>query len=122
MKHLTRLSDEKNEILRDLEKPEIKLSNLDKFIKIATDLSVNLLEVWSKQDYEQRLELQKLLFPRGIRYNRKKQLYRTNEINTLFVLNPLFSENYKSIKEKRETVNYDFPAKVVPQGLEPWTP
>ena len=121
-KHLTRLSDEKNEILRELEKIEIKLSNLDKFIKTAVDLSVNLLEVWDKQDYDKRKELQKLLFPRGIKYNRKNQLYRTKKINTLFLLNPSFSKIYKAKKEKRETVNYDFPAKVVPQGLEPWTP
>ena len=118
-KHLTRLSDEKNNILKDLEKPEIKLSNLDNFIDFSINISANLLTMWKEQDYANKVDIQKLVFPRGIRYNRKKGIYRTLDVNSLFKLNSLFSTTYKDKKRKRETVIYDFPAKVELRGVEP---
>ena len=66
------MTDEKNEILRDFEKPEIKLSNLDKLLDLAAEISSNLLDMWDKQDYDKKVIIQNMLFPEGIRYNRKK--------------------------------------------------
>ena len=72
--------------------------------------------------YENKVNLQNMLFPEGIWHNRKKQHYRTQRINSFLGLNNLFSERYKGKDKKRETILYDFPSKVVPHGLEPWTP
>ncbi len=58
--------------------------------------------MWSEQNYEKKVEIQNLLFPDGIRYNRKKQHYRTTRINSLFLLNTMFSDNYKDNKKKRK--------------------
>lgn len=120
-KHLSKLSNEKNEILKELEKPEIKLSNLDKFIDFSTKISTNLLNVWNKQNYEQRVNIQNLVFPEGIRYNRKKQHYRTQRINSMFSLNNLFSETYKDKKQKGQLIFDKLSLKVNPEGFEPPT-
>jgi len=118
-KHLTRLTDEKNEILRESEKPEIKLSNLEKYIDFSVNISSNLLSLWENQDYEQKLTIQKLLFPKGIRYNRKKQHYRTERVNSLFAINSVFSEAYRDKNKRGETIINDFPSKVELRGIEP---
>ena len=121
-KHLTKLTKKRSEILNEFENPAIKLSNLNKYIDFSTELSSNLLNIWGKQDYEQKVKTQNMLFPEGIRYNRKKQHYRTHRINSLFTLNTLFSETYGDKKQRGETIFYDFPSQVGPHGLEPWTP
>lgn len=46
------------------------------------------------------------LFPNGIRYNRKKQYYRTQRVNQLF------SDTYVAKNKKRETILNDFPQQV----------
>ncbi len=117
-KHLKRLTNEKNEILKDSNNPEIKLSNLNKLIDFSTKISSNLLKTWDKQDYDKRVEIQNILFPVGIRYNRKKQLYRTDRINTLFSSNTLFSESYKGDKKSGNLILNEKSASVPPTRLE----
>ena len=118
-KHLTRLTNEKNEILKEFEKPEIKLSNLEKFIEFSTNISSNLLNIWDKQDHSERVDIQKMLFPNGIRYNRKKQHYRTQRVNSLFALNGNLSNTYMGAKKRGETILNDFSSEVELEGIEP---
>ena len=118
-KHLTRLTSEKNDILKEFEKPDLKLSNLEKYIDFSVNISYNLLGMWSNQDYEQKLNIQKLLFPDGIRYSRKKQYYRTQRVNSLFSINNLFSDSYRGEKERGETTICNFPSNVGVRGFEP---
>ena len=116
-KHLKRLTDDKNEITKELEKPEIELSNLDKFINYSVETSPNILNIWKEGNYENKVNIQNMLFPEGIRYNRKKQHYRTQRINLMFILNTSFSKAYRDKNKKRETILNDFPSQVVPHGL-----
>jgi len=118
-KHLTRLTSEKNEILKEFEKPDLKLSNLEKYIDFSVNISSNLLGMWNNQDYEQKLNIQKLLFPDGIRYSRKKQHYRTQRVNSLFSINNLFSDTYRNKNKRGETILNDFPSGVELRGIEP---
>ena len=115
------MTSEKNEILKEFEKPDLKLSNLEKYIDFSVNISSNLLGMWNNQDYEQKLNIQKLLFPDGIRYSRKKQHYRTLRVNNLFSINNLFSESYKGKKERGETTICNFPSQVIQAGFEPTT-
>ncbi len=103
-KHLAKLMSEKTEIERSLTKPEIKLSNLDKLLDFSTKTSTNLLNIWENEDYDKKVKIQKLVFPNGIKYNRKKELYRTEKINSIFSLNLVFSDNYKDKKESRKLI------------------
>ncbi len=105
--------------MKDFDKPEIKLSNLDKMIDFSTEISSNLLNVWSNQSYDKKVLFQNILFPEGIRYNRKKQHYRTTRINTLFSVNTLFSEKYKDNKKSGKLILDENSALVAGAGLEP---
>ena len=77
----------------------------------------NLLITWNNQDYDKRVEIQNILFPEGIRYNRKKQLYRTDRINTLFSVNTLFYDNYKDKKKSGKLIINENSASVPPTRL-----
>lgn len=118
-KHLKKLSSEKEQILEEFENPLIKLSNLDKYIDLSLKMSHNLLNLWNKQDHHQKSNLQKILFPEGIRYNRKKEVYRTERVNSLFSLNNRFSERYKYKKQKGGTILNDSSGLVAGAGFEP---
>ena len=99
-KHLTRLTKEKETIVKELENPILKLSNLKEYIDYSLKISSKLLDMWDKGEYDQKVIIQQLVFPSGIRYNRKKQLYRTQRVNSFLRLNPMFSETYKAKKKK----------------------
>ncbi len=118
-KHLSKLTSEKNEILIEINKPHLKLANLQKFIDYSVKISSNLLNMWDEGNYDDRMSIQKMLFPKGIKYDRKKQQFRTLRVNNLFVVNSSFSESYRGKKEKGEATNCDFPLQVNPKGFEP---
>ena len=111
-KHLAKITKEKNEILKDLDAPQIKFSNLENFINMAVEISCNMLKIWDLSDYDEKMNLLKLLFPDGILYNRKKLLFRTLSVNKLFESSPLFSETYKAQKEKGELFLNNSPQQV----------
>jgi hypothetical protein len=73
--------------------------------------------LWTNQDYDQKLNIQKLLFPDGIRYIRKNNPYRTTRVNNIFAINNLFSEAYKPKNERGKTIIYDFPSEVELRGV-----
>ena len=60
---------------------------------------LNLPQLWLSSGYRAKLELQELLFPQGIIYDREKGIYRTPEINdVVFAFSQLakgFSGNEK---------------------------
>jgi site-specific DNA recombinase len=47
-------------------------------------MSSNHPSLWRKVNYEGKRKLQYLVFPEGIRYDRKNDDYRTPRINLLF--------------------------------------
>ena len=77
--------------------------------------------MWDEGEYQQKIIIQQLVFPSGIRYNRKKQVYRTQRVNSFLTLNPMFSETYKTKKENGGIILNDPPTWVGPPGLEPGT-
>ena len=60
--------------------------------------------MWDNENYDKKVEIQKLLFPEGIRYDRKKEHYRTIKVNSIFSLNTLFSDKYKDNKKSGKLI------------------
>ena len=118
-KHLTRLTKEKETIVKELVNPILKLSNLKEYIDYSLIISSKLLDMWDKGEYEEKVIIQQLVFPSGIRYNRKKQLYRTQRVNSFLSLNTMFSKEYKVKKENGEIILNDSPTWVELRGVEP---
>ncbi|MFC2111261.1 recombinase family protein [Bacteroidota bacterium] len=112
-KYLKQLNEEKDIILKELENPLVKLSNLDELVNFSIKTSTNLLSLWGSQNYDDKRTLVNLIFPEGIRYNKENEQYRTERVNTFLSLNNLFSESYKGKKEKGNLKLIEVPALVV---------
>ena len=78
------LEKEKSELEKELAKPAKGVSNLEKCLDFAINLSMKLATVWSSARYSDQQRLQFLVFPEGIFYNRKTDECRTENINPVF--------------------------------------
>jgi site-specific DNA recombinase len=76
--------DRKSEILNSLEKYKYTSSNLTTLHEDAILISANIATAWSSSGYKQRDEIQKIVFPEGVYYDREKEAFRTNLVNPAF--------------------------------------
>jgi site-specific DNA recombinase len=114
-----RFRDEKREILDQLQRVDFGLSNLDKYISFAVNISSNLQEMWEVADLRTKEKLQNLIFPEGIYYDRKNSTYRTERTNVIFELIHSISEALMPIKKGQISSSADLSLCVRMEGLEP---
>jgi site-specific DNA recombinase len=76
--------EEPEAIMKKLEKTNYSISNLEEKIAAAFNLSAKLSTVWHSSDTAMKEELQKLVFPDGIVYDRTKDAFRTGKVNVVF--------------------------------------
>ncbi|HWY09900.1 MAG TPA: hypothetical protein VN026_01180, partial [Bacteroidia bacterium] len=76
-----KLVAEKGEIQTEIDNLSINLSNIESAINKYCNLVMKVPHLWRDSDYKGKLELQNILFPRGIFYYREIDDYRTLEIN-----------------------------------------
>ena len=97
------------------------ISNLENMIDKASKISKNLSKTWKDMSYEQKVELQKFVFPRGTTYDKENKRVRTPEVNLLFELTKRTSVIYEDKKSGILTQNEMDSALVGHTGLEPVT-
>ena len=95
------------------------LSNLEKSIDIALQLSCNLKKLWSLGDLETKKSVQHLVFPEGIIYDYQNDCYRTERVNSLFAIIPSLSNNFSQNKNGTTPKNLESSRQVLKAGLEP---
>lgn len=110
---------EKLEIEGMLENASISSSNLDKCVEYTINLSGNLLKMWREADILGKQNIQSLVFPGGIRYNREKDEVRTERVNIYFSVILTLSAHYREEKEKGKYSKNTFPHLVESEGFEP---
>ena len=71
-------------------------------------MASNLSKIWSSGDYAVKEQLQYLLFPKGITYDRQKDDYRTLEENSIFSEIALIAGNTKGVKTEKTDKNIRF--------------
>jgi hypothetical protein len=86
IKFRPKYAQEKVQILRTMEKTQVKKSNLENQLETAISFSRNLATVWVSSSVAQKEALQKLVFPDGVIYNLEKRQYRTEKLNAAFQL------------------------------------
>ena len=59
-------------------------SNLEKAVEKGLNIAENISQLWISSDYYEKQQLQYLVFPEGMLYDKKNDTVRTNRINTLF--------------------------------------
>ncbi len=91
-------------IEEEIEKSTLKLSNPEKAINFIVDLSSKLPTTWDFNDYSQKQNVQKLLFPDGLRYNIENDEYLTPRW-----ISPIAVTSYLStvLKEKKNGIPDD---------------
>lgn len=85
-KHHRKVSQEKQEIQKEIDRTGKQMSSREKFLKEAVQIASNLAVLWENGDYKDRQRVQKLVFPEGISYNRQKDNCRTHRVNSIFLL------------------------------------
>lgn len=63
-----------------------KISNHKNFIDKSIAILQNTSKIWSEGDIENKIRIQKLVFPEGLSIKAKNRQYLTNKVNQLFVL------------------------------------
>ena len=80
---------------------------------------MNLLLLWSSNSYRGKLEIQELVFLKGIVYDRKKESFRTSEINQVALVMSQLSKEIDINKKADSNSNSHLSALVRTKGLEP---
>jgi hypothetical protein len=78
---IARYQKERSNIETQLAECSVTISNISECIKNAVDLSAKLNTLWASSGINLKEELQKLIFPKRISYDRKNGSFRTEEMN-----------------------------------------
>jgi site-specific DNA recombinase len=120
-KYRAKFTEEKQEKEKELTKSGKRVSNLIDYIETAFRVYRKLMPAWDLADYCDRQDLQFLLFPDGMFYDKKKDQCRTPKVNAMF----LRIARQQRLLEENNKGNCDgmsqFPHLVARTGIEPMT-
>ena len=105
----------------ELERVSVNLSNLAEYIETTIVIACNLGVYWKKQDFDVCQKIQKLVFPKGVEWDKEKRSFLTNDANSFFDITRTISANYKNEKDKKRDKSFDSSRLVAGGGLEPPT-
>lgn len=71
-----------------------KLSNMDEIADHACVIACKLSDLWNDGDYQSKVDLQNLLFPDGVLWDRNIGNYRTEKTNSIFETINRISNDY----------------------------
>lgn len=115
-KYKTELAAIEKEII---ETESFDCSNLDLIINKAVDISENLSKIWHSGDYLTKQRVQYLVFPDGIRYDKKNDHVLTPKVNAVFSCIPLLTDNTKATKKGKAAIYDRLSHRVELVGVEP---
>ncbi len=121
LKYQSKFKAEVIEIRQKLEKSSVQVSNLEHCVEKVLDYSVNLREMWGSAGYKQMQELQYMIFPQGLYYNKKMNTCRTPEIKSSFLWIAQQSQAITGKKVGIPELNLTYSNLVGAAGFEPWS-
>lgn len=120
-KSIKKYKTEKQEIEGQMQKMDFKVSNLSEYLDQSIMLASKLPEIWASGHYEAKQNLQYLVFPEGIYYNKQNDKCRTERVNSVFALMASISSNSIQKRSGLKSKNSVKSALVAGTGLEPAT-
>ncbi len=117
-KYVEKYKEEKKEIDKILNQSENEVSNLELCVEKALSICTNLPSLWSSANYSTKQKIQFLLFPEGIRYNKKNNQCRTDRINSVFGYISQLTRDANKQKSGISTVTFDYSALVALPRIE----
>ena len=122
IKHAGQIKEEIVELSKESDTSAFNSSNFDNAVEKCLTIAENISQSWVTAKYEGKQQLQKLIFPEGILYNKQNGVVRTSRVNSLFAAIPLLagdsSENKKADSLKNRLKSNDVPR----TGFEPAHP
>jgi site-specific DNA recombinase len=121
-KFTSKYNDELNQLTQEIKTNANSSSNLEKAVEKGLKIAENISQLWVSSDYYEKQQLQYLVFPEGLLYDKKNDIVRTNRINTLF--REIAVNTRVSVKTKKDNSykNCLFGSNVGMTGFEPATP
>ena len=121
-KFTSKYSDELNQLTQEIKTNANSSSNLEKAIEKGLKIAENISQLWVSSDYYEKQQLQYLLFPDGLLYDKKNDTVRTNRNNTLFHEIAVNTRGLDKRKKDNPQLNCLFGSNVGMTGFEPATP
>jgi Skp family chaperone for outer membrane proteins len=85
-KYTAKYKEEKHKLEEELQKAGKSISNLSAYTDKTLLIASQLGRLWQEGDFETREKLQYLIIPEGVQYERKNEAFRTQRINSVFLL------------------------------------
>ena len=118
-KYTAVFNEERKAIEQELAKCSFRVSNLEELIDFTLSISSNLATAWDLGGYREKHALQFMVFPKGIRYNRKNDGCRTEEVEEIFSYFASLNSVLRERKGGNCNKNLQFPPLVASSGIEP---
>ncbi len=83
-KYGTKFKQELSEMKAKFTSSGFDSSNLKLAVEKSLKIAENLSQLWLSASFEEKQQLQKLIFPHGVLYSKQKHEVRTERVNTLF--------------------------------------
>ena len=77
--------------------------------------------MWQQASYQRKLEIQEMVFPEGIMYDREIDNYRTTKINSVILTISELSGRLEGVEKEKTACVSGFSNVVGPLGIEPST-
>jgi site-specific DNA recombinase len=106
-KYQVKYQAEQAPIVEEIQKFENPVSNHENLSKSSAKAICNLLSIWEELDYERQQDFIQAVFPKGIVVDKKKQDYRTENLNSAIVYLSSIMSDDGTIKEPS---NKDIPS------------
>ncbi|HWY13386.1 MAG TPA: hypothetical protein VN026_18810, partial [Bacteroidia bacterium] len=118
-KFIGKFKKERSEINAEIDGLSFGNSNLENKLEKYIQILTKPAQLWASNSYRGKLELQELMFPKGILFDREKNDYRTIETNPVVFTIAEISRSLAEIK-KPDSLNLLEKTGLVPRaGLEP---
>ena len=114
-----KLNEEKKICIQKLRETDFEFSNLSEYIESAINISSQLSDIWEVKNYEYQKQIQYLLFPDGIFYDREKDCFRTNRVNSILDAICSLSKELKGTKKGQTYIDVNLSNEVATAGIEP---
>jgi site-specific DNA recombinase len=114
LKYREELSQLKKEIKTNSEMS----SNLEKAVEKGLNIAENISQLWVSSDFYEKQQLQYLIFPEGMLYDKKNSTVRTHRINTVFHEIAIQAKVLDETKNDNPLLDCHFRSKVGKTGFE----
>lgn len=117
-KYSRKYNQEREEMDTFLHNTSFTASNLEEYTERAIEFTRNLAPTWDSSDFKEKLKIQKMIFPGGFYYDKKKGKPRTTKMNPVFSLIARLKGNTEENKTGTSEVIFKNSGLVVPTGRE----